>query len=126
MPAVKKAKANKPKISESQLQASFFKWFRLQYPQFYFNCFAIPNGGLRNKIVAAKLKREGATSGVWDVFLSVPNRGQNGMWIEFKVGYNKLTENQQDFKDAQFTGYRFEVCHTLDEAVKAVKSYFSM
>lgn len=119
-------KANKPKISESQLQASFFQWFRLQYPHRYWQCFAIPNGGLRNKVVAAKLKREGCVSGVWDVLLLNNSSFDTtkGLFIEFKVGYNKLTENQEKFRKENYY-YDFAVCYTLEEAVKVVNDYLS-
>lgn len=124
-PATGLKRANTAKISEHQLQASFFTWFRAQYPKRYWQCFAIPNGGLRNKVVAAKLKREGAVSGCWDVFLSVPSSPYLGMWIEFKVGYNKLTDNQIAFKFGQTGLYRFEVFYTLEDAVRVVTNYLN-
>ena len=125
-PVMSKRIANTPKISESQLQQSFFKWFRLQYPQYYWNAFAIPNGGLRNKQVAAQLKREGVVSGVWDVFI-LNNKGNNnsrGLWVEFKVKPNKLTDNQIAFQKENFY-YDFAVCYTIEEAVIAVNNYLN-
>lgn len=113
-------------ISESQLQQSFFKWFRSQYPDKYWQCFAIPNGGLRNKIVAARLKKEGAVSGVWDVLIALPSAkymNRSGLWIEFKVGYNKLTDNQKEFRAANEKHYDFAVCYTLEAAIKATNEY---
>lgn len=43
--------------SESQIQHSCLTWFRLQYPSLSFMLFAVPNGELRNIVVATKLKR---------------------------------------------------------------------
>jgi hypothetical protein len=46
--------------------------------------FAVPNGGLRNKVQAAKLKAEGVKPGVPDVFLPYPCGQYAGLWLEFK------------------------------------------
>lgn len=46
--------------------------------------FAIPNGGLRDKITAGNLKREGVKRGVPDIFLPVPRGGYNGLFVEMK------------------------------------------
>lgn len=35
-------------------------------------CHSIPNGGLRDKITAAKMKQEGALAGILDIFLPLP------------------------------------------------------
>jgi len=80
-------------MSEHDLQCNFFAWAALQackYPDLS-KMFAIPNGGLRNVIVASKLKREGVKAGIPDVFLPVARGGFIGCWIEFKVRPNKRT-----------------------------------
>ena len=46
--------------------------------------FAIPNGGLRDKITAAKLKHEGVKPGVPDLMLPWPCRAYAGLFIEMK------------------------------------------
>ena len=46
--------------------------------------FAIPNGGLRDKITAANLKREGVKPGVPDIFLPVARGGWHGLFVEMK------------------------------------------
>lgn len=114
------------KQSEHKLQAAFFKWFRLQYPDKYWNCFAIPNGGKRDVKTGAMLKSEGAVSGVWDVLIlnNSYEDSSKGLFIEFKTGKNKLTDNQKAFQSANFH-YDFVVCYTLEDAVEAVKSYLN-
>jgi hypothetical protein len=52
-----------PARSEHDEQVALFEMIRLyqtKYPPLK-NCFAIPNGGLRHKVVAAKLKAEGVS-----------------------------------------------------------------
>lgn len=43
------------KISEDQLQRQCVKWFRMQYPKLEKRLFAIPNGGKRDVVTAAKI-----------------------------------------------------------------------
>ena len=52
---------------EDNLQKACVTWFRLQYPDVVI--FAIPNGGSRNPIEAAKLKATGTLAGVADLFV---------------------------------------------------------
>jgi hypothetical protein len=59
--------------------------------------FAIPNGGHRNKAVAGKLKAEGVKAGVLDLCLPVARRGYHGMFMELKVGKNKMSAIQQEW-----------------------------
>jgi len=89
--------------SERQIQESFFTYVReysILYPKFA-TIFAIPNGGRREKIDAILMRRGGVLSGVWDVQVPYPssNSRNTKMWIEFKYGKNKLTDNQILFKD---------------------------
>jgi len=111
--------------SEHHLQCICINWFDLYYPKLRLNLFAIPNGGLRNKMVAKKLKKEGARSGVWDLFLSLPNATNNGLYIESKNGDNCLTDNQIIFKSANDNNYSFAVIRSLDEFQMVLKSYMN-
>lgn len=111
---------------EHQLQVSCVNWFRYQYPQYKMLLFAIPNGGQRNRIVAAKLKAEGVVSGVSDLFLSVPNHGKHGFYIEMKISGNKPTENQKKFLGlVDKFDYQTQVCYSFDEFKEAIKSYLN-
>lgn len=68
--------------------------------------FAIPNGGHRSKAVAGKLKAEGVKAGVLDLCLPVARRGYHGMFIELKVGANKLTASQRQwYEQLRAQGY---------------------
>ena len=113
---------------EDQLQSACVKWFRYQYPGVVI--FAIPNGGSRNAIEAAKLKRTGTLAGVADLFILRVNydgdfqTGYYGLFIELKVGKNKQTTAQFDFMvDAQVAGYQYSICRSVDEFMKVVNEY---
>lgn len=111
---------------ESELQSSCIKWFRFSFPQFKMMLFAIPNGGHRNIITAARLKREGVISGIPDMFLSIPRNGFHGMYIEMKHGNNKLTENQDRFfQSAIKHNYKCQVINSLDQFIREVTYYIN-
>lgn len=115
-------------------QALFVKWASMQsnkHPELKM-LFAIPNGGHRHVAVAKKLKEEGVKSGVPDLFLAVPTFGYlvdvgYGLFIEMKVGKNKLTENQEWwFKSLREQGYRCEVCYSFEEARNVICDYLKI
>ena len=86
--------------------------------------FAIPNGGQRNKIVAARLKQEGVKKGVPDLMLCLPTDKYHGLFIEMKFGKNKMTPEQQEFFDyATQQGYCCRVAYSADEAMKIIDEY---
>jgi hypothetical protein len=58
-------------------QREFVSWFRKTHKGV--RIFAVPNGGARNITTAARLKAEGVTSGVPDLFIPAWL-----MWIEMK------------------------------------------
>ena len=70
---------------ESRIQTACVKWFRLQYPHFALNLFAVPNGGQRGKFEARIMKGEGVTAGVADLLLLLPSKGYHGLCIEMKT-----------------------------------------
>lgn len=111
--------------SEHAIQSAYFTAVRAQWPQLKL-IYAIPNGGLRNKIVAVKLKREGLTPGIPDVNIDVPARGYNGMRIEFKVPGNKPTDNQQEaHKQLIEAGYLVELHTDAKTAFERTKWYLA-
>ena len=107
------------------MQVGCVRWFRLQYPKLAGVLFAIPNGGWRNPTVAAKLKAEGVTPGVPDLFLAYPSGQFHGLFIELKNGkQGRVSENQERMHAelrAQF--YRVEVVRTAEEFVRITQDY---
>ena len=109
-------------FSESKLQSTCVKWFRLQYP--HITLFAIPNGGNRDAVTGAIMKREGALAGVADLFLMKPSTNYCGLFIEMKAGKGKQSEKQLEFQQkALAAGYQYKVISSLDEFVTEVKVY---
>lgn len=111
-------------MSEHKLQCSCVRWFRYSYSRYKNLLFAIPNGGLRNKIVAKKLKAEGVLASVPDLFLSLPNDKYHGLYIEMKYGKNKMSKGQKEMKRIlEEHGYKHIVCYSFDEFKKEIEEY---
>ena len=105
-----------PCPSEHIEQRDFVSWWRKTQAD---DIFAIPNGGKRGKITAAKLKLEGVTPGVWDLF--VPARF---LWIEFKRSdRGTLSTEQKAFGTARRAeGYICMVAWGYADAVHQIKN----
>jgi len=121
--------STKPKTSESEEQKALIQWAKFQekkYPELklLYHC---PNGGSRNKIEAADLKRQGVKPGVPDLFLPVPRNNKAGLFIEMKVGRNKCTDNQKKWIRALMEqGYEVKVCYSAEEAIQVIKRYLNI
>lgn len=93
---------------------------------------AIPNGGHRHKVTAAKLKAEGVRAGVSDLGLFAPRGQFHGIWLELKApsrareGVCALTEAQLDWL-AQMTeaGYAVALAFGCDAGWEAVRYYLA-
>lgn len=96
---------------------------------------AIPNGGARNKVTAARMKATGTRAGVLDIFLPVPaghptTDKWHGLYIEMKKPEfanrknGGLSEKQIEFKNhATFWGYAVAVCYSWEEAWNVIEHY---
>ncbi len=105
------------KLNEDILQAEIFKW--------YFNnfctkqndvphlIFSVPNGGLRTKSEAMKLKATGLVAGVSDLIIVQPNRT---IFCELKILKGKQSPQQIDFQTkVENLGFEYWLVRSLDE-----------
>jgi len=92
------------------------------------NWWHTPNGGLRNKSVAAKLKRQGVKAGVLDIIIiNSTVTGHKGLVIELKIGNNKLTPEQITWTNYFIeNGYAVETCWTIDAVIKSLNEHFNL
>ena len=79
--------------AEARRQAAIVDFVRLVAPQVII--WAVPNGGLRSKSEAARLKWTGVLAGVLDLTLALPGGGC-AFW-ETKTTYGRLSNEQRDF-----------------------------
>ena len=118
--------------TEHDHQVNLFLWAKLQknkYPELE-KMYAIPNGGQRHKIVAAKLRAEGVKSGVPDVCLPVARGRYHSLYIELKRPKSaskragSVTKNQTKWIDwLTEEGNLVIVCYGWDAARAAILGY---
>lgn len=114
--------------TEHAHQTALFCWIASQipiYPEARW-IYAIPNGGKRDAITAARLKAEGVKSGVSDVCLPFARQGYHGFYIEMKKPKGKESAEQKEFGAflAQ-QGYLYTMCDSWDKARDAVQWYLT-
>lgn len=119
---VKRAVAKKARRSlkkrrgplESEIQRSVVDWLALHERMGRLMYFHIPNGGQRNVIVAAKLKRLGTRKGVPDLCIISPNGPV--CFVELKSAGGSLSSEQKAWIAAlDICGCPTRVCRSLDE-----------
>jgi hypothetical protein len=99
------------KRSEHVEQREFVSWVRKNSPH---KIFAIPNGGFRNIATAAKLKAEGVSAGVPDLFVPALK-----LFVEMKKKNGVESKKQNDWKDYLVgLGYICAVCYSTEDAKK--------
>lgn len=112
--------------SEDEEQQKVIYWAELMsnaYPDLQM-LYHVPNGGSRNRVEAAKLKRMGVRAGVPDLVLPVPRNGYAGLYIELKVGENRPSKNQKNWLEKlMIQGYKSLVCYGGNEAINVLEQY---
>lgn len=122
--------------TEHAHQRAFFGW--LNYAQLTGlhpmarMCFAIPNGGKRDPVTAARLKSEGVKAGVPDVCYPVPSwKLHNGsttflsLWLELKKPDHGVPSEAQDAwrVDLHTCGHAVATCWGWRAARQAFNDY---
>lgn len=116
----------KPRDEEHQIQCACVRWFRLQYPHYRHNLFAVPNGGRRDEVTAGKLKAEGVLAGVADLILLKSNANYGALLIEMKTRTGRQRDTQQEWQQLiEKDGYRYVVCRSLDDFMNEVNNYLA-
>lgn len=112
---------------EHQQQAALFQWAKFHksvYPQLKW-LYAIPNGYsgdhtkimIRGRLISKaaiqtnRMKDEGLTPGIWDIHLPEPVQQYHGLFIEMKSPGNKLTPEQEQFRNDKQHQYYFALCY---------------
>jgi len=115
---------------ESNEQVALFQWAAYaekQYPELR-GLFHVPNGGARDKITGARLKREGVKAGVPDVLLLVARGEFHGLAVEMKRQQGGcLSQNQKTWLNRlNAQGYKAVACKGATEAIKTITEYLNL
>lgn len=129
VPAMPKVRAPRKDIEHEQ-QVIFFNRIRTmalndaRYRTASKRTYAIPNGGGRSRREAGRLKAEGVTPGVSDIFCSIARGGWHGLYIEMKSPTGPVSKEQREWiADSVASGYWATVCRSADEAMDVWRSY---
>jgi hypothetical protein len=118
---------DRPTPTESREQIALFQWAAIrekQCPELK-NLFCVPNGGARDAITGARLKREGVKTGVPDILLLVARGEYHGLAIEMKrIRGGKLLANQKTWLNRlNAQGYKAVACKGATEAIAVIEDY---
>jgi hypothetical protein len=99
---------------EHKLQVAICKW--LEWTQdFYY--YAIPNGGARHRLVAIKLKMEGAKAGV-------SNKRWKGLFVEVKIEKGSQQPNQKAFEQIAINhGYYYAIVRSIEDCESLIRRF---
>lgn len=112
--------------SEQEAVIAACGWMEARHPELklLYHC---PNGGSRNRIEAANLKRQGVKAGVPDLHLPVPKGVYAGLFIEMKYDKGRLQESQVEWLQLVANYKNFAaVCYGQEAALKIIKEYIEL
>ena len=102
------------KHEEHKIQCAIIQYLRLSKVF----CFAIPNGGKRDKREGARLKSEGVLPGVADIEMWSNNKTY---FIEVKTEKGRQTTEQKDFERICVAhGHEYKIWRSIDSAIRFV------
>lgn len=106
--------------TEHEEQRELVRWFRQTYKGV--RIFAIPNGGQRSMATAARLKAEGVSSGVPDLFVPAW-----GLWVEMKRSKGGSVSAEQKDWIAYLESVEFccIVGKGADDAKEKISAFFN-
>lgn len=98
---------------ESKIQVAIMRFLNAALPP-YIRAIHVPNGGKRDAVTGAKLKREGTKAGFPDILLI--KEGGSCAVIEVKTNAGRLTDTQKEWGD--WFGIRsvpYAVCRSVGD-----------
>lgn len=110
--------------AEHREQVALIDWCDVRgWP--YSEIYAIPNGGSRHQVEAARMKAEGVRAGTPDLFLPVARGGFFGLYIEMKApNRGRVSDAQEErIRRLRAAGYRVCVAWGWDDARELLIEY---
>ena len=122
-------RAEVPAPREETEQICLLRWAAYQagkYPELEL-LYHTPNGGLRSRTEAARLRAAGVKAGVPDLCLPVPRKGFHGLYIELKrISGGRVSKEQREWLEAlSEQGYKAIVCKGWEDATREIMDYLA-
>lgn len=116
----------RPRHLEDDLQETIVRWFDIAYPSLKKCLVCVPNGGKRNAIEAARLKRMGVRAGFPDLIFIKPNKTYPYMGIELKTPKGRQSDFQKQY-ETYFSqlGAKYVVVRSVDEFIEVIQEYLN-
>lgn len=110
---------------EEREQIKFFELIPVYFPKLPDKLlFAVPNGGSRNIVEGANLKKQGVTRGVADVILLIPRKGYASLCLEFKAKKGRQSDEQKEFqRQAENCKNKYIIVRSAMDAIEKVRKY---
>jgi hypothetical protein len=106
--------------AEAKVQSSILEWIRLAAPDIL--VFHVPNGGLRSKVEAARLKWQGVRLGAPDLVIVAP--GGRTFFAEIKTATGRLSAEQRALHDAfAALGSPVALLRSIDDTREAFRAW---
>jgi len=104
--------------SEDKIQQECWMWFTntfgLKHHKPRLKMYAVPNGGKRDPVTAARLKATGVTKGVADTIVMYP--GGINVYVEMKTKTGYQSDEQKEFEAyCKEYDHPYFVCRSLEE-----------
>ena len=106
--------------TEHEEQRNLVRWFRQTYGLVGVRIFAIPNGSQRSRTTGARLKAEGVSAGVPDLFIPAFS-----LWIEMKRSEGgSVSAEQRDWHTyLRSIGHTVLVCRGFSHAREEIEAF---
>jgi hypothetical protein len=106
--------------AEARVQAAIVTFVRIAVPDVII--FAVPNGGLRSKVEAARLKWTGVLAGVPD--LAIVGPGGKAFFLEVKAPKGRASTQQKDVLERLASlGAQSAIVRSIDDVRRAFEAW---
>lgn len=110
---------------EHNIQVACINWIRCYHPEVI--CYAIPNGGARDRVTGGKMKAEGVLAGIPDLHIPEAHGGYHSLYIEMKNGKAGRLEvvQKQRIEELRSRGNKVVVVRDYEQFIAEVESYIN-
>ncbi|WP_080902932.1 VRR-NUC domain-containing protein [Parabacteroides sp. Marseille-P3160] len=111
---------------EDDIQKAFFRTARTLFPRLGRLLFAVPNGGKRDRIEAARMIGLGVKAGVADIICLLPSDGYTCLCLETKTPTGTQSDAQREFQEQiERVGGKYILFRSAAEGIQVLERYLN-